>query len=993
LELLPSVPKVVALASLQPEDLGLGADLDAIARRAVARARVLSGADASRGRGGGWRRSGPPGEGRDLAARRSRRAGGAPDHPWHALIGSAAQVCSDTEGDPRVDREVCRRLGTRSLITVPLVHADVSLGVITVTSSQPHAFDEAQGEVLQLLADQVTRAVVGARMITEVRGIDRHREGAFAANEMSFRRVFFEHPQPMWMLDATTHRFLAVNDAAVAKYGYSAKEFAALTMDVIRRDAAQLAVDFNRAQTGKTAFKARHRLRDGRVIDVEVATVAQEFDGRPGILVLINDVTECHRLDRQLREGAFRDPLTGGANRALLNERIRHALTRMRRRSATIAVLFINLDHFKDANDSLGHAAGDFLLQAAATRIQATLRPGDTVARMGADEFVVLLEDVGEVRDSLGAAGRLGEVFRSPLEFAGGSLTISLSIGVATSSTAETSADELLRNAGLAMYAAKAAGRGRVEVFVPSMLAAATERVSLDQDLRHAVERGELRLFLQPAISVDSGAIVGCEALVRWQHPSRGFVLPDSFIPLAEETGMITAIDTWVLHAACSQVAAWRASGLADLVLAVNISGRDLGRGELVDRVSAALLKTGFPRDHLEVEITESSAVSQTGEALNELRHLRSAGIAIAIDDFGTGYSSLSKLATFPVDRLKIDRSFLSDIKHEDDDAPLVAAMIALAHRLGLQVTAEGVETPEQLAFLRRHGCDLLQGYLFSPPVSPDRFEDLLRAQQESGARARELSQPAESGRPRPAHGSNKSDVGQTIGVNARGDPMPGTPSRFIRVLLVDDHMMFSQAVAAALNEEADIRVVDCVGSLADARSHLEATEVDVILLDQRLPDGQGTHAAAELRAIRPGARVVLVTAAVDPPVLSEALAAGCAGFVNKGDSIDELATAVRSAASGATSGSPRMLGRLTGTDGYAAGYSGEPLTHRETAVLLFLADGLSSQEISERLFISINTLRNHIQNIISKLGAHSKLEAVSTAIREGLITTQAVER
>jgi EAL domain-containing protein (putative c-di-GMP-specific phosphodiesterase class I) len=207
------------------------------------------------------------------------------------------------------------------------------------------------------------------------------------------------------------------------------------------------------------------------------------------------------------------------------------------------------------------------------------------------------------------------------------------------------------------MYAAKMGGRGRVEVFVPSMLEFATERLSLDQDLRHAVERGELRLFFQPVISVDSGAIVGCEALVRWQHPSRGFVLPDTFIPLAEETGMITAIDSWVLHTACRQVAAWRASSLGDLLLAVNVSGRDLGRGELVDRVSAALLETGLPRDRLEVEITESAAVAQPVEALNELHHLRGAGIAVAIDDFGTGYSSLSKLAPFPVDRLKIDRS------------------------------------------------------------------------------------------------------------------------------------------------------------------------------------------------------------------------------------------------------------------------------------------------------------------------------------------------
>jgi diguanylate cyclase (GGDEF)-like protein/PAS domain S-box-containing protein len=643
-----------------------------------------------------------------------------------------------------VDREVCRRLGARSLITVPLVHADVSLGAITVTSSQPHAFDEAQAEALRLVADQVTAAAVRAWVNIELRETCRRCESALVASEARFRRLFFKNPQPMWVLDAETRRFLAVNEAAVAKYGYSAEEFGALTIAAIRRDVAHLAVDFNRARLRKTAFNARHRLRDGRLIDVELTTVPQEFDGRPGILTLINDVTERNRLDTQLREGAFRDPLTGGANRALFAERVAHALNRMRRLNATIAVLFINLDHFKDVNDSLGHLAGDSLLQAAAARIKAALRPGDTVARLGADEFAVLLEEVDRADDSLGAAERLDEAFRSPLEFASGSLVISLSIGVVTSSTAETSADELLRNAELAMYAAKVAGRGRVEVFVPSMLATATERLSLDQDLRHAVERGELRLFFQPVISGDGGAIVGCEALVRWQHPIRGFVLPDTFIPLAEETGMITAIDTWMLHAACSQVAAWRASGLGDLLLAVNISGRDLGRGELVDRVSAALLATGFSRDRLEVEITEGAAVSQPVEALNELRHLRSAGIAVAIDDFGTGYSSLSKLATFPVDRLKIDRSFISDIKREEDDAPLVAAMIALAHRLGLQVTAEGVETPEQLAFLRSNGCDLLQGYLFSPPVPADRFEELLRGQQASGS-GHELPQLAET--------------------------------------------------------------------------------------------------------------------------------------------------------------------------------------------------------------------------------------------------------
>jgi diguanylate cyclase (GGDEF)-like protein len=408
----------------------------------------------------------------------------------------------------------------------------------------------------------------------------------------------------------------------------------------------------------------------------------------------------------------------------------------MRRRSATIAVLVANLDNFKHVNDSRGFIQGDALLQAAATRIQATLRPGDTVARLGADEFAVLLEEVGHPDGAVEAAERLEEAFASPLDFGNDSLVMTLSIGIAASSTAQTSADELLGNAELAMYAAKDAGRGRVEVFNPGMQHSATERLSLDQDLRRAVERDELRLFYQPFISTESGEIVGCEALVRWQHPLRGLIPPDRFIPLAEETGMITAIDTWVLRNACGQAAAWRRAGRLDLHVAVNVSGRELGRADLVDRVEAALVESGLPADRLELEITESTATVQALDALDELRQLRRAGVSVAIDDFGTGYSSLSKLSTFPVDRLKIDRSFMNSIREESDDDPLVAAMIALAHRLGLEVTAEGVETEAQRAFLRRNGCDLLQGFLFSRPVPADQFEELLEGSPERAGTA-----------------------------------------------------------------------------------------------------------------------------------------------------------------------------------------------------------------------------------------------------------------
>ena len=467
---------------------------------------------------------------------------------------------------------------------------------------------------------------------------------------------------------------------------------------------------------------------------MEVATGPQDFQGRPSILSIINDVTERNRLQKELREGALRDPLTGRASRALFTERLAHAVAQSQRRRAVTAALFVDVDHFKTVNDSLGYTVGDAVLQAVAARLAVTLRPGDTVARLSADEFAVLLEDVVDVNRAEDVAERLQDAFAVPLEFRGGSLTVGLSIGVAVSTSSGPGAAELLRDARLAMEAAKDAGRGRIELFSPRMLESVTDRLSLDQDLRRAVERGELRLFYQPVVSMESGAIVGSEALVRWQHPTRGLVPPDSFIPLAEEIGLISAIDTWVMRTACAQAAAWRKAGHPDLIVAVNVSGRELGRSDLVDRIEAVLFESGLPPDRLEVEITESAAAAQPAEALEELHQLRRAGIGIAIDDFGTGYSSLSKLATFPADRLKIDRSFLSGIRLETDEAPLVSATIALAHQLGMKVTAEGVETPAQLAFLRRQGCDLLQGYLFSRPVPAEQFEELL-AQPPYGSR------------------------------------------------------------------------------------------------------------------------------------------------------------------------------------------------------------------------------------------------------------------
>ena len=719
-------PPLHDLVAVQADVLDPAADLQTVLRRAAGHARTLASADtavvelfADDGLAAMTMSAGL------ASASRALRSGAARGLAQAAIVSGAAQATADATGDPRLDGDRWQRLGLRSVVCLPLRHRENDVGMLTVACARPRAFDGGPLTVLALLAGQVAAAVARWRLVTGLLEVDARSEHETATREAQFRGLFYENPQPMWVLDAETRGFLAVNHAAVVKYGYSAEEFAGFTIDTLRPD-SQMHADFEVARVTRTVFTAGHRLRDGRSIEVEVTAAPIEFSGRAGILAIVNDVTERNRLERELREGAFRDPLTGGPNRALFAERAGHALTRTKRDRTVVAVLYIDLDHFKTVNDSLGYTAGDALLQAVAARLAVALRPGDSVARLSADEFAVLLEDVGDARHAVDVAERLHEAFTRPLEFQGRRLTIGLSTGVAESSSSGPGVAELLRDAELAMHAAKDAGRGRIEVFSPRMQASATERLYLDQDLRQAVERNELRLLYQPLVSIETGAIVGCEALVRWQHPVRGLVSPDIFIPLAEESGMIAAIDTWVLRTACTQMAAWREAGHRDLFVAVNVSGRELGRSDLVDRVEGALFESGLPPDRLEIEVTESTAVAQPAEALEELRQLRRAGISVAIDDFGTGFSSLSKLATLPVDRLKIDRSFLLAVRRASDEDPLVGAMIGLAHRLGLEVTAEGVETQEQLAFLRRSGCDLLQGYLFSPPVAAARFEELL---------------------------------------------------------------------------------------------------------------------------------------------------------------------------------------------------------------------------------------------------------------------------
>jgi diguanylate cyclase (GGDEF)-like protein/PAS domain S-box-containing protein len=552
---------------------------------------------------------------------------------------------------------------------------------------------------------------------------------ALRMSERSFRVLFAANPHPMWVVDAASLRFIAVNDAAVAQYGYSQEEFldSRLT-DITEHHGIERQWDPSTDQDVRR-LQQRHRLRGGGLIEVEISAHATDFEGRDAVLVLAQDITDRVRLEEQLRDQALHDPLTRLPNRLLLQDRIDHALARQRRTQRPFALLLLDLDNFKTVNDSLGHAAGDHLLVAVAKRLTDCLRASDSAARLGGDEFAILLEDAGGPEHVTPVADRLVEALRQPFTIEQRDIFLGVSIGVAISDANRQSADEMLRDADLAMYAAKAQGRSRHVVFSPRMREAALDRVALEHDLRRAVTAGDLHLVYQPIIDLRSGETVGVEALVRWRHPVHGMVPPDRFIPLAEEAGLIGALDAWVLETACAQTRAWREAGAGGLRVAVNLSGTEFEDGELVGRVAEVLERNHLLPSDLELEITERVAVQQERSARQTLDRLRATGVLIAIDDFGTGYSMLASLRQFPGDKLKIDKTFVQEIVDTEDRAPLVAAIVAMGHGLGLQVVAEGVETEVQLAVLRRLRCDGAQGYLLGRPTEPQVIQDRVLAE------------------------------------------------------------------------------------------------------------------------------------------------------------------------------------------------------------------------------------------------------------------------
>jgi diguanylate cyclase (GGDEF)-like protein len=435
---------------------------------------------------------------------------------------------------------------------------------------------------------------------------------------------------------------------------------------------------------------------------------------------------ERKRAEVALAHQALHDPLTELPNRALFLDRLEQALARAQRSSVNVAVLFLDLDRFKVVNDSLGHEAGDRLLVDVANRLRGVVRPGDTVARFGGDEFTILCDVRGE-RDAVLIAERVAAAVEAPFTLDDNEAFLTTSLGIAlTTGRVDARAEALIRDADAAMYRAKERGKSRYELFDSNMRASAVDRLEIENALHRALDRGEFRVFYQPAVDLLTGEPIGVESLVRWQHPDRGLVGPDEFIALTEETGLIVPLGAWVLREACRQWKVWEESGTPAPRIAVNLSTRQLGQPDLVEVVADVLEETGMDPAQLSLEITESTVLEDTESALGTLEALKRQGVRISLDDFGTGYSSLALLKRLPVDELKVDRSFVMGLGRDPKDSPIVSTVVGLAEALGLAAIAEGVETAAQAEELRRIGCRLAQGFYFARPQPAERTTPLL---------------------------------------------------------------------------------------------------------------------------------------------------------------------------------------------------------------------------------------------------------------------------
>ena len=539
--------------------------------------------------------------------------------------------------------------------------------------------------------------------------------------EESYRLLFEANPMPMWIVDARTRRLLAVNDAAIEHYGYSRDRFLAMSADELRladAEAEEAPVEAD-ARAGR---HERHRRADGEPIDALVFGRAIVYAGAAAELTAIADITERKRAAAEAAYLARHDALTGLSNRADFSARLASAIEAGRPGGQRLAICCIDLDLFKDVNDTYGHPTGDWLLRMVAQRLRDALGERDFAARIGGDEFAVVFDAVATPESIDSTVATLIETLSQPYALEGIEVAIGASAGVALFPADGADADALTKCADLALYQAKSEGRRRHRFFQKGLQHAALERRELEVDLRGALAQRQLEVHYQPLVDISGRRVSGFEALLRWRHPTRGMIAPNDFIPIAEANGQIVPIGEWVLRTACADAANWP----DEIAVAVNLSAIQFRTANLTQTVISALAQSGLAANRLELEITESALLADTAATAATLRALRRFGVRIALDDFGAGYSGLSYLRALPLDKIKIDRSFIKDIAERRDSTAIVAAISTLARNLGIATTAEGVETAEQLDFVRAQGCTQAQGFLFSPARPRDDLAALL---------------------------------------------------------------------------------------------------------------------------------------------------------------------------------------------------------------------------------------------------------------------------